>query len=815
MMRKLAIARWLALLFLPAILGLAQQPQVTIGMIVDGPGRRPGMSSELIRSEITNLLEGQFDVRFPDDKQLDGQWAAGRVRTALDQLLSDPEVDVVITVGVLGSLEAGSRGALPKPVLATAILFPEAFGIPYQERTRRGSGSGEPELYHVSGTENFSYTVFSAEFAHEIAALRELTPFRRLAVLSTAALTETAPELVEEFNRNVASLDLEITHVPVGDSVADAIARIPANTEAVYVTPLVHLDNSQFEQLVAALIERRLPSFSLWGRSEVVTGLLASLSVDREFGRTARRTAVNLHRILLGESAADLPVDLRQRQRLAINMTTARAVGVYPSWSLMTEAELIGQPQREGIRKLSLGAVVHEAEQVNLDLVAADRTVAAGEQQVREARSNLLPQLEVSARQVIIDKDRAAASFGSTGQFQTTGSFGLTQLIYSEQARAGYDIEQRLQRSREQERSQLRLDVILEAAQAYLNVLRAKTFERIQRENLERTRLNLELSVSRREVGTSGPGEVYRWQAEIANNRRDLIASNAQRNQAEIALNRILNRPSEEPFETVEIDLGDPDLGLNYEQLRPFINNQQSFRLFRRFVAERAIEAAPELARLDAAVSAQERAVLATKRAFYVPTVGVQASLTGVHNAGAGSEGPTFEVPGVEDFSLPLPGNFDWVVAANASLPLFNGGALRAQRSRAQIELDELTLQREATRQRIEQRVRSAMHKALSSWAAIDLSREAAEAAGNNFDLVYDSYGEGLVDIIRVVDAQNQALVADLVAANAVYDFLTDLMNLERAAGEFSYFRSPEERQEKLDQMEKFYEQEGLPVRRQ
>ena len=73
MIRILAVARRMALLSFPAFVALAQQPQVTIGMVVDGPGRRPGMSTELIQREIKSLLAGQYDVRFPAAKLLDGK----------------------------------------------------------------------------------------------------------------------------------------------------------------------------------------------------------------------------------------------------------------------------------------------------------------------------------------------------------------------------------------------------------------------------------------------------------------------------------------------------------------------------------------------------------------------------------------------------------------------------------------------------------------------------------------------------------------------------------------------------------------------
>ena len=57
----------------------------------------------------------------------------------------------------------------------------------------------------------------------------------------------------------------------------------------------------------------------------------------------------------------------------------------------------------------------------------------------------------------------------------------------------------------------------------------AKTLERIQLENLEVTRVNLELARSREAIGQSSPGEVYRWEGEIANLRIDVIRGKPER----------------------------------------------------------------------------------------------------------------------------------------------------------------------------------------------------------------------------------------------------------------------------------------------
>ncbi len=587
------------------------------------------------------------------------------------------------------------------------------------------------------------------------------------------------------------------------------MAELPADAQAVYISPLLQLQPGDLDRLAQELIDRRLPSFSLWGRSEVERGLLASLARDLDVDRLARRAAIHLQDLLLGAAAEDLSVDFDRDERLTINMATARAIGVYPSFTLLIEAELLNEVRTQAARNLSLSSVIQEAGSANLDIAVADRTVTAGLQLVREARSGLLPQLAVAGAGSFIDGDRAAASFGRVGKRQVSGSVSASQLVYSEEVRARRDIENNLQKVREEERAEILLDVVLEASQSYLNVLRAKTVERIQRDNLRLTQAHLGLARARVELGAASRDEVFRWESQIATNRKDVIDANALRNQAEIAVNRILDRPSEEIFTTQEAALDDPELVTSFEQLRPYVENPQSFRIFRGFMVLEAFEKAPELRQLDNVIHAQQRALLASRRSLYLPTVEAIGEVTTFKNGGSGSE---LSSP----FPLPFspPNNLNWAAGISATLPLFQGGALRARRERAGIELQQLTIQRDAARKRIEQRVRSVLHAAGASFAGIDLSRAAGVAARRNLELVSDSYSEGVVDIIRLLDAQNQALVAELLAANATFDYLLDLMAVQRAVGKFDYYRSQQDRQAFLARLARYFQDQGFVMRR-
>ena len=57
------------------------------------------------------------------------------------------------------------------------------------------------------------------------------------------------------------------------------------------------------------------------------------------------------------------------------------------------------------------------------------------------------------------------------------------------------------------------------------------------------------------------------------------------------------------------------------------------------------------------------------------------------------------------------------------------------------------------------------------------------------------------MSITTLLDAQTAALNSDEAAANAVHDFLLDLMRVERAMGSFATLQPPEQRQAFLERL--------------
>jgi outer membrane protein TolC len=719
-----------------------------------------------------------------------GDGTAAGVTRVLDRTLRDSTVSVVVTVGPIGSHLLARAGEPARPVIAATIV-----DASWQEIPRRDGTSGVRNLAYVDD----SYGVSSA-----IADFHLLIPFRRMAILLDPELLRAIPQLEANARELVRSAGADAAVVPARGNADQILASLPAGVDAVYLTSLPALTDVEGGRLIAGLKARRLPTLSHLVDPDVAAGALASYEPPENWLRRARRVAVDLQRILAGENAGGLPVRLVGAPRLTLNLATARAIGFSPGYSLLTDADLVGTDSLGPADTVSLADAMRDAVAANLDLKAADLEVASGRQNVRLARSNLLPDVESQIGGTVTREETAAASLGQQPERLLDGGISLSLPLYSEQAWAGYGAERRLQRGREAEREQRRLDVGLDAAQAYLTVLQARAVADVRRSNLHRNRSNLEIARLRENVGSASRADIYRWQGEVANARREVISAESQVRVATLELKRVLNRPLDRPLAQQAVTLGDPALLARDSTVLAWFDDPARYAVLTGFLVSEALRISPELARADAAISAQERQRTAAGRAFWVPTFSLQGGLNNVFSRdGAGSTAPSLPAP----VTLPTAPDLSWQFRVQASLPLFTGFGRTAARAQANIDLERLRIQRAGTALAVEQRVRAALETSASSYAAIALTRDAAEAASRNYELVSDAYTRGTASITALLDAQNAAESSAEAAANAVHDFLLDLLRVERAMGDFGALRPAEQQQAFLQRLHTLEEQ--------
>ena len=545
-----------------------------------------------------------------------------------------------------------------------------------------------------------------------------------------------------------------------------------------------------------ALIEKKFPTFAMSGRHDVELGALAGIAPSDALGGAVRRVAVNIQKLSAGIDPEDISVNMNFKESLTLNMETARRIGYSPTWNVLNEAELINEELTAIERVVNLKSAIMEALDVNWDLIVANQEVLAGEKNIPGAKSALLPQLDLSASARQINATKAEASFGSNPERLGVLSTRLSQVVYSEQANANLRIQKMVQEANMFGRDVVEQDVILLTAEAYLFLMQAKTFQSIQRQNLMLTRKNLELARVRQQVGASGPSDLYRWESEIALVKIELNNTQATRRNAEINLNQILRHPQNEPFETEEVDLNDPDLITNDTRLDQYVNSPQALANYTEFMVQEGIRNLPEIKQIDALIEAKEREVLFNRRNLYQPSFGLDAGLDySFLRDGAGSESisPDIEIP-----------DWNWSIGLGASVPIYTGGKRQALYQQSSIEIQGLQFDRLNLINQLEQRVRSKMQLVGASYANIEQSNAAARASKRNFDVVQDSYSQGVVSIIQLIDAQNAYLESQFLAVNSTYQFVIDVLNVERSIGLFYTLSPPEQRDAHFGRLEEF-----------
>lgn len=783
---RLAVALVSIVLASVALVSMATAKEVRVAIVTDGAAGRQVFSVGAIEREIANIASPDTNILLPPESRFAGDWSLDGANAALDKALADKNVDVVITLGILTSQQAARRTSLPKPVIAPLVIDPILQGYPLAEGR--------------SGRRNFAYVADFQSVANEVRAFHDIVEFKYLVALVDDSIIGALPQLAEKATELAKALNIRIGVIRAGADVNAALASIPDGVDAVYVTPL-RFDDRQVRELAQGLAARKLPTFSVVGRSELEAGLLMTTGgAERDTERLARRVVIMIQRIASGENPATFEVSFPTSQRLAINMRVARDIGFSPRWQFLADSEqLYADPG--GAEPLTLLEAMRTALQANPALSASRERLGSVQDDVGKARANLLPSLDASATRTKIDADRASPL--TQAENSTSVGLGFTQVLYSERAWAGYSIAKSLAAAQEQGQRTDMLDTLDDAATAYLNLLRAKSVEEVRRRNVDNTRKNLETSRVREEVGLAGRSDYLRWVAQLAQDKQNLLAAESQRRQAETEVSRILHRPASQTFSTVESGLDDPLALVSSKRTQALLDTPAKWAVFMDYAVNAALTNAPEIAQSERVLDARRRQLSSASRAYYLPQLALVANGSNFTNkSGAGS----ISQPGGPDDEA-------WNVSLQATLPIFTGGLRGAERSQARHELRASEADRAAAIDGIEARTRVHLHRTASSWPSIDLSREAAAAADENLTNVSEAYARGAVTVTDLIDAQDTALTAGLAATDAKYGFMIDFVNVLRSMGDFEILLDPASREAWYGRVEDWFKTHGAGVK--
>ncbi len=787
----------------------AGQKAIRIGIVADGPWDRNEAMKEMLQTEIRRVVGTERQVEFPPGAFLIGDWTLPVVRQLNSRLLADSAVDIVLGMGLIASQDLATRGVLPKPVIAPVVVDVERQHVPYRDG--------------ASGLRNLSYLVYPMTFVRDLQLFREIIPIRKLVNISSKPYDDALPKPLVTLPELGRRLGLEVTELYLGFSADSVLRALPQDVDAVFVEPTLHLPPAEFSKLAEGFISRRLPSFAFFGEGEVRRGMMASANPDI-LPRLARRIALNIQRILEGEDPGSLAVAFTPGKRLSINMKTAYSVGVSPKWSTLLEAELIEfDSTAPGGISIDLPGAIRRFSDANLDVQAKVREVASKASDVRIARAALFPTIDLSATGMQIDRDRAEA--GATPERSATAELTAGMLLFSEPALANLSIQSSLRDSRDHELQITRLNTIVDGATYYINYLRMRKLFSILLDNLRLMRTNLELARVRQATGSAGQEEALRWEVEIANLRKSAMDVQSGMSQALYGLKQILDIPLLYIVNVADVSLDDTAMFIASRELRGYFEDPLSFDLLSDFLTGEGSRLAPELQQLDHAIDAQERALTSARLSYFLPTLSafgtysnrfMKSDVVSPFQLPSISSAPPPSTPGeaflyqmLGSFSAKLPGDRSWSAGLQLSLNLFNGFATRATEEKTSLALEQLRLTRRSAAEKVALRIRVEMEKAKASYFAIQQANIEQNAARKTLEIVTESYSRGGVSILNLLDAQNSALRADQVAANALYDFLIDYLSLERAIGEIDVLMPSQMREDVLRRLNAHMSQVG------
>ncbi len=751
---------------------LVAVPSVALGqvaIVADGPSEFLDARTKALAVEVSQLMrDDRTAIAFPESPTHVGNYTLESVKAELRKALTDRKVKAVIGFGLLTGIAVGELKMPPSKPIILPFAAPRIQGLP------RSNGA--------SGVRNLAYITGLIDFDSDVRRFREVIRDRKVAFVVEDYVWKTfLKRRPPDFKAPGDGRD-DVVVVPVPSTADEALAALPDDVEAVYLYTYFRMSSAERDKLLQGLIAKKIPSYTASGPEWVERGAFITLVPDDIESERYRRVALYLRDALSGERLDQLPTAFPRRTELVINMGTARAIGIYPRFELMTEARLVGQDSTQRGYELTLQGAIEKAINSNPELAALREQRSAAKAELRENRGNLLPQIGVTGAFDWIDPDIASSFLNAERTISVGGS--AEQVLYSPTVFNAYFAQKRVVRAREQAVATGRLDLVLEVIQAYLQVLQTEAVERLNRENLMRVRTNRALAELRVEIGASGKQDIARWDIELAEGRADTIQASATRNQAEINLNRTMAAPSEQSFTTVD-PAKHTDLLIIDPRARKYIQDLRSFKIYRSFMAQEALNNSPELKQFDAEIEAQDKLIEGNLLQLYIPTAVTSFGVTNVldrSGVGGSPPDPTFGIPR-DDFT--------WRWGVNLNFTLFDdiryGTIERLRRTRAQI-----TAQRQDTANRIEQRVRSALHQLSASSAAVDLRRDAVAASHVNLDAVTASYRQGTINIITLIDAQNQALSAEINEANTLYQYLSDYAAAERAGGRFLLLEPPE-----------------------
>lgn len=295
-----------------------------VGFISPSSSSTAGPNFEAFRQALRDLgyVEGE-------NIAIEVRWAEGSAER-FPHLISELvplKIDVIVVGGAIGALAAKNAG-ITTPVVFAAVTDPLGYGL---------IGSLARPGGNITGVALAVGEGFSGKW---VELLKEAVP----KVTRTAVLRNPTHPLAEVFQRETQAastalgLGLDFFEARDANQVGSALSRVEKERAGALIVTPAPLFTGQRSVIVGFVAQRHLPSM-FFAKEFVDAGGL--MSYGPSFPDSYRRAAFYVEKILKGSKPADLPVEQPTKFEFAINLKTAKQIGLTIPQSMLYRADKV------------------------------------------------------------------------------------------------------------------------------------------------------------------------------------------------------------------------------------------------------------------------------------------------------------------------------------------------------------------------------------------------------------------------------------------------------------------------------------------
>ena len=416
----------------------------------------------------------------------------------------------------------------------------------------------------------------------------------------------------------------------------------------------------------------------------------------------------------------------------------------------------------EETREITLEEAYHSALQHNERIMASRYRVEQAKEDIRIARSPVLPQFSLEGKSVRFKETDPVGGFRDLAEemniflpdmtgpdrFNEATIKGSQVLFHGGKLRIAIQASRYVAESSTFEDYRVRQQVLYGVSRSFYNVLFARRAMEIGESQLTRSNQHLELARQRQEVGLVDMTAVLRARVQVAAAMEALEQARNNYTVAgeQLALDMGIPIPPASVREPEAIEMADVPVETHIENA--FANRR-------------------DLMATEKWLLASQMHVEAERRDF-LPVVSLEGSYSVIDKE-----------------ELYSGDHYDWQVALVARYPLFTGLKNTAEVAKARARESEMQAAYNRTKQEVRLDVRAAYADIQTRKKMVQHIGDQVDAAKAHYEQVSAKFEEGLASTVDVVDAHTALNEAELSLATVYYRLQLDQLRLQVATGTF------------------------------